>query len=497
MALTTSVEAAAGRVPITIVSLDGELDASNFERLVDEMGAAVCRRDPQPPARSDEPDLPGELRSRRAQLDRADHARPAADRPGVGLGRAPRARQRRRRWDRPRPRSSWPVPSRPSSASSSGRASTGCSTSTPTGPPRSKRSERPVGADDRRTARRRPAADRSSRHSTAPRDGSGGTGISLAIEDLDGRVLAAAGAPGTRGTAIEVHRTIDAGGRAIGRVVGRGTTDRALLEAIVASLAAGLAVARRAVGRDDRPLGCRGRHRGPARGRAGARAADPAKPHPARPAAIPGYEVASHYEAAREVGGDFFDVFRVRGRAGRVAICIADVTGKGVAAALLMAFTRPLLRAAVDHLRTPGGALEQTNRILVDERRSALFITALCATVELRRGIVRLANAGHEPPAPRPGRRRADQLAGRQRAAPGGLRPAGPRRAGRSSWRPATSSCFYTDGVTDAQAPSGLRFGDDRLIEALESARGGTASDAVEAVVRRLPPVPGGPAQRG
>ena len=110
---------------------------------------------------------------------------------------------------------------------------------------------------------------------------------------------------------------------------------------------------------------------------------------PLIPPDLPGYEVATHYEPAREVGGDFFDVFRIQRRPGRLAVCIADVTGKGIAAALLMAFARPLLHAAIDHAMAPGDALERTNRILVEERRSALFITALCATIDMRAGTLR------------------------------------------------------------------------------------------------------------
>src|SRR4029077_4320875 len=91
---------------------------------------------------------------------------------------------------------------------------------------------------------------------------------------------------------------------------------------------------------------------------------------------------------------------RIQRRQGRLAVCIADVTGKGIAAALLMAFARPLLHAAIDHALAPGDALERTNKILVEERRSALFITALCATIDMRAGILRLANAGPRPPAP-------------------------------------------------------------------------------------------------
>ncbi|MGZ8437989.1 MAG: PP2C family protein-serine/threonine phosphatase, partial [Candidatus Limnocylindrales bacterium] len=101
---------------------------------------------------------------------------------------------------------------------------------------------------------------------------------------------------------------------------------------------------------------------------------------------VPGYELASHYEAAREVGGDFFDLFRMRRRGRPLSVVIADVSGKGIAAALLMAFSRPLLHAAVDNTAGPAEALERTNRILVQERRSSLFITALCATLTLPTG---------------------------------------------------------------------------------------------------------------
>ena len=81
---------------------------------------------------------------------------------------------------------------------------------------------------------------------------------------------------------------------------------------------------------------------------------------------VPGFDIASHYEAAREVGGDFFDLFRLRRRGQPLSVVIADVTGKGIAAALLMAFSRPLLHAAIDHTTGPAEALERTNRILVE-----------------------------------------------------------------------------------------------------------------------------------
>ena len=76
---------------------------------------------------------------------------------------------------------------------------------------------------------------------------------------------------------------------------------------------------------------------------------------------VPGYDVASDYEQAYEVGGDFFDVFRLVRRGRPLSIVVADVTGKGIASALLMAFARPLLHAAIDNTTGPADALERTN----------------------------------------------------------------------------------------------------------------------------------------
>ena len=202
---------------------------------------------------------------------------------------------------------------------------------------------------------------------------------------------------------------------------------------------------------------------------------------PLIPPDLPGYEVATQYEPAREVGGDFFDVFRIQRRQGRLAVCIADVTGKGIAAALLMAFARPLLHAAIDHALAPGDALERTNKILVEERRSALFITALCATIDMRAGILRLANAGHEPPL----------LLRSGDDEPVWLEASGPllgayRRLDLTectiALEPGDLVLLYTDGVTDAQAADGERFGEARLVEAVRSAPSRAAADVVGAV---------------
>jgi sigma-B regulation protein RsbU (phosphoserine phosphatase) len=298
--------------------------------------------------------------------------------------------------------------------------------------------------------------------------------VSIAVEDPDGRVLASGGTAAAGAASVGVTSEIrDADGvGVVGRVVGRGPA--AVIGPVVESLAASLEA-----------IVCVFSGRDPATQRLEAELALGRRIQrsfvPLIPPDIPGYEVASHYEAAHEVGGDFFDVFRLRSRPGRLAIVIADVTGKGVAAALLMAFARPLIHAAVDNAAAPVEALERTNRILVEERRSSLFITALCAIVELRSGILRLANAGHEPPLFVPG----DGGPVRWLEGSGPLLGAfGRLELGecRADLAPGDLVLLYTDGVTDARAASGERFGDDRLLDVIARCRGGSAREAVERI---------------
>jgi serine phosphatase RsbU (regulator of sigma subunit) len=199
------------------------------------------------------------------------------------------------------------------------------------------------------------------------------------------------------------------------------------------------------------------------------------------PPQVPGWDIAAHYEAAREVGGDFFEVFRLRRRGRPLSIVIADVTGKGIAAALLMAFSRPLLHAAIDHTMSPSQALERVNRILVEERRSSLFITALVARLDVRTGHLRIANAGHEPPLLVPGDGAPVRWltgAGPLIGAFGGLEV--PEIA--LELQPGDLALLYTDGVTDARSPAGERFDEWRLLETIEAARNGTAGSLVSAI---------------
>lgn len=200
-----------------------------------------------------------------------------------------------------------------------------------------------------------------------------------------------------------------------------------------------------------------------------------------------GWEITSEYRPARSIGGDFFDVFPILdpARPRQLGVVIADVSGKGISAALLMAFVRPVMRSALDRSGDPVAALELTNRILVDERRTGLFVTVLAGVLELDTGIFTFANGGHETPLLLP--------AGD--AEPRWLQGGGPLlgmfgRLGVSAQRAAIelggALVLYTDGVTDARAPGGERFGEARFVEAARGigGRGPTACrDVIDSVL--------------
>lgn len=196
---------------------------------------------------------------------------------------------------------------------------------------------------------------------------------------------------------------------------------------------------------------------------------------------VPGYDLASHYAAAREIGGDFFELFRLRRRGHPLGIVIADVTGKGLDAALLMAFSRPVMHTALNAASGPAEALQRTNTVLVEDRRGTLFITAVCAILHPKDGRVRVAGAGHEPPLLIPGDGGPIVEVGGAGVLLGAFAAISPPEV-EATLEPGDTLFFYTDGVTDAVDPSGARFGDDRLRRALAAAQGGSAHDLVAAV---------------
>ena len=169
---------------------------------------------------------------------------------------------------------------------------------------------------------------------------------------------------------------------------------------------------------------------------------------------VPGYDLASHYAPARDIGGDFFELFRLPRRGRPLAIVVADVTGKGLDAALLMAFARPVMHSALDASRGPAEAIDRTNRVLVAEHRATLFITLLCAILKPTTGQVRVASAGHEPPLLVPADGGPIREVGKAGVLMGAFASISPPET-ELILAPGDTLLCYTDGVTDAVVAGG------------------------------------------
>ncbi|TAJ99500.1 MAG: hypothetical protein EPO36_11905 [Chloroflexota bacterium] len=193
-----------------------------------------------------------------------------------------------------------------------------------------------------------------------------------------------------------------------------------------------------------------------------------------------GWTFAARYEPAREVGGDLFDVFPVRGALDRIALVIADVTGKGIPAAVLMADVKALLHAAIDNAEAPAEALRRVNAVLVHERQSPLFVTAALLVIDVATGLVRYALAGHEPPLVA---RRAGRVEPLEADGPilGAFADSAFEER-ETVLEPGDAVTLYTDGITDARSPARDFYGEDRLLALVGGACGRPAETIAQAI---------------
>ncbi len=201
--------------------------------------------------------------------------------------------------------------------------------------------------------------------------------------------------------------------------------------------------------------------------------------------AIPGVEIAAHYEAAREgsdVGGDFYDVFE--SARNDWSIVIGDVCGKGPEAAALAALVRYTTRAAAIQTRRPRLVLDLVNEVVLRQSEEQ-FCTAAYVRLRPEGDGARLtvSGAGHPLPLLLHAGGDIEAVAARGRVLGPFPELATVDRIVRLD--PGDSLVLYTDGVTDARGPDGF-FGDERLREVLRSCAGLTADDTVRAIESSL-----------
>ncbi len=169
---------------------------------------------------------------------------------------------------------------------------------------------------------------------------------------------------------------------------------------------------------------------------------------------------------AREVGGDFYDFYFTA--PGRLAFLVADVSDKGVPAALFMMRAKTILKNLAQSGRPLADVVREANDALCEGNAANMFVTAWIGTVDLATGAVTYVNAGHNPPIRL---RAADGSAAYVRSRPGlvlGAMPGAKYRTGEISLEPGDAIYLYTDGLTEQTDPNGELFGEERLRSFLE-----------------------------
>ena len=198
-----------------------------------------------------------------------------------------------------------------------------------------------------------------------------------------------------------------------------------------------------------------------------------------------GFELAALLEPALAVGGDLFDHLA---DGGRVFFLVADVSGKGIPAALFMARASTLFQSAVARRRDPTEILGEVNRGLCRENAEGMYVTAACGVLEIASGELAFACAGHQPPVRLRADRRPDPLPA-QGGTVLGLFEGARFPLERARLLPGEAIFAFTDGVDEAFDAKGALFGSDRLLSCLESLAGAPAAGvnaAVRDAVRRF-----------
>lgn len=191
-------------------------------------------------------------------------------------------------------------------------------------------------------------------------------------------------------------------------------------------------------------------------------------------------EVHAILEAAREVGGDLFEVLQLED--GRVLVAVGDVSGKGIPAALFMAVTTTLLRTMARYYSTPDEILVQVNESLVAQNPRGMFVTLVCLVYDPKTGLVTCANAGHPSPVLlRPGAE--PDLVLHNGAMILGVAPGLEVELGTLELRPGDTLVLYTDGVTEAFNAAGEMFDDPKLLACLRDASAWPADQVAKTVL--------------
>ncbi|HSZ62112.1 MAG TPA: GAF domain-containing SpoIIE family protein phosphatase [Terriglobales bacterium] len=194
---------------------------------------------------------------------------------------------------------------------------------------------------------------------------------------------------------------------------------------------------------------------------------------------IPGFRVSGLSVPAGSVGGDWYDFIPLAN--GRWGLVLADVAGKGMAAALLMSATRGMLRSLAQTRSGPAEVLTQLNNMMIEDFPSGRFVTMVYAELDPSTRILRIANAGHL--APLLVEPSGHRWINHEHGLPLGI-SASKFSETEMTLGEHSSIAFYSDGITEAGADSGEEYGAERLLAEMQSAN--VTTDDLLADVRKF-----------
>lgn len=187
-----------------------------------------------------------------------------------------------------------------------------------------------------------------------------------------------------------------------------------------------------------------------------------------KPIALGSIDLYATMQPAFEVGGDFYDFFKIDDK--HIALVIADVSGKGVPAALFMMISKIILRKNFKAGMSPAEVLSTTNQELCEENPEEMFVTCFCGILDLETNIFTYSNAGHEKPALMKKDSSfvfEDIKAGFVLGGMSGIKYA----ESQIQLEPGDILFNYTDGIPEAMSPANKEFGNERLIDTLNSSK--------------------------
>lgn len=205
----------------------------------------------------------------------------------------------------------------------------------------------------------------------------------------------------------------------------------------------------------------------------------------------PEFDIFASMDPAKEVGGDFYDFFFIDET--NLCFLIADVSDKGVPAALYMMVAKTLLKSEGQRLGEPDRILASVNSILAEGNDSCMFATVFCAILNTANGEVRFANAGHNPPL------FMDAQGIRYLAMKSGF-VLGPMagttyETERLIMQPGDTLFLYTDGVTEAANQDNELYGETQLLNSLKQKRGERLASTIQLIRDELKEHANGAAQ--